>query len=67
MHSRWQGNLFSPSLSDDSNHPSYLSPGHVVIGGLIKSFPEPDLSDVSMKQLSRWQQVQQAVQQFWTL
>ncbi|KAJ8871015.1 hypothetical protein PR048_027318 [Dryococelus australis] len=52
-------------LSDDSNDPSFLSPGHFFIGSPLVPFPEPDLSDMPMKQLSTWQQVHRATQYIW--
>lgn len=54
------------TLSDDPDEPSYLSPGHFLIGSPITSFPEPSLSDLSINRLTRWQHLQQMRQQLWS-
>lgn len=52
-------------LSNDSSDPSYLCPGHFLIGAPLMSYPEPCLSDLSESRLSRWQRVQKLYQQLW--
>lgn len=53
-------------LSDDPDDLSVLTPGHFLIGSALNSIPEPSLTDLSTSRLSRWQLVQQRVQQFWS-
>jgi hypothetical protein len=53
------------TLSDDPSNPSYLSPGHFLIGEPLTQLPAIDLSNVNTNRLSRWQTYQLQVQQFW--
>ena len=53
------------ALSNEPNDPSYLSPGHFLIGAPLTSLPEPDFTSTTMNSLSRWQQVQRFKQQLW--
>jgi len=53
------------ALSNEPNDPSYLSPGHFLIGAPMTSLPEPDFTDTIMNNLSRWQRVQRFNQQLW--
>jgi hypothetical protein len=46
------------ALSNDPNDPSYLSPGHFLIGAQLSSLPEPDFTNATMNSLFTWQQVQ---------
>jgi len=43
------------ALSHEPNDPSYLSPGHILIGAPLTSLPEPDFTNTIMNSLSRWQ------------
>ncbi|XP_036141730.1 uncharacterized protein LOC118645203 [Monomorium pharaonis] len=52
-------------LSSDPNDMSYLSPGHFLVGTTLNSFPHPDLTNVNLNRLQRWQVVQQMRQHFW--
>jgi hypothetical protein len=52
-------------LSDEPNDPSYLTPGHFLIGAPLTSFPEPDFITTKMNCLSRWQLIQRFKQQLW--
>lgn len=52
-------------LSNDPSDPSYLSPGHFLIGAPLMSYPEPSLSDLTENRLSRWQRVQKLYEQLW--
>ncbi|XP_077282251.1 uncharacterized protein LOC143908459 [Temnothorax americanus] len=52
-------------LSDDPEDVSALTPGHLLIGGPLTTIPEPSLIDLATSRLSRWQLIQQRVQQFW--
>ncbi|XP_011494399.1 PREDICTED: uncharacterized protein LOC105359483 [Ceratosolen solmsi marchali] len=55
------------SLSDDPEDTTALTPGHFLTGGPLTAIPEPSLKKVHMSRLSRWQFIQQRVQQFWSL
>ena len=44
-------------LYNEHNDPSYLSPGHFLIGAPLTSLPEPDFTNTTMNSLSRWQRV----------
>ncbi|XP_063924727.1 uncharacterized protein LOC135138680 [Zophobas morio] len=46
-------------LSSDPNDLSILIPGHFLIGEPLTSFPEYDVTEVTIKKLSRWQLKQQ--------
>jgi hypothetical protein len=46
------------SLSDDPNDPSILTPGHFLIGSPLMSLPDPDVTELSLNRLSRWQLIQ---------
>ncbi|XP_011502574.1 PREDICTED: uncharacterized protein LOC105365972 [Ceratosolen solmsi marchali] len=54
-------------LSDDPEDTTALTPGHFLTGGPLTAIPEPSLKEVHMSRLSRWQFIQQRVQQFWSL
>jgi hypothetical protein len=53
------------ALSDDPLNPTYLSPGHFLIGEPITQLPDADITNVKYNRLSRWQSFQQELQQFW--
>ena len=53
------------ALSNEPTDPSYLSPGHFLIGALLTSLPEADFTNTTMNSLSRWQLVQRFNQQLW--
>ncbi|CAG7820182.1 unnamed protein product [Allacma fusca] len=52
-------------LSSDPEELSALTPGHFLIGGPLNAIPEPDLSEINISRLSRWQRCQQLAQEFW--
>lgn len=52
-------------IHDDHTEFSYLTPGHFLIGEPITSVPSPDLSDLAIHRLSRWQRIQQMMQHIW--
>ena len=52
------------TLSDDPFNPTYLSPGHLLIGEPLTQLPVTDYTDVNCNRLFRWQTYQQ-LQQFW--
>ena len=52
-------------LFDDPTDSSYLTPGHFLIGEPLTSLSDPDLSDMSVNRLNRWQRIQQLTQQLW--
>ncbi|GFS92971.1 integrase catalytic domain-containing protein [Trichonephila clavipes] len=51
--------------SNDPNDLSALTPGHFIIGRPLTSIPEPNYVDSNNSCLTRWQQIQNLVQQFW--
>lgn len=51
-------------LSDDPTDLRALTPGHFLIGENIMAYPEPDLREVALNKLSRWQYVEQIKQHF---
>ncbi|XP_026471911.1 uncharacterized protein LOC113376215 [Ctenocephalides felis] len=53
------------SVFDGSNEPTFLSPGHFLIGEALTAFPEPSLIDVTLSRLSLWQQLNQLKDKFW--
>jgi len=53
------------ALSDDPSNPTYLSPGHFLIGEPLTQLPAIDYTNVKINRLSRWQMYQQQLQQFW--
>lgn len=52
-------------LSSDPTDLDFLTPGHFLIGGPITAVVEPDLTDVKMNRLDRWQLVQHMFQKIW--
>ncbi|XP_077277117.1 uncharacterized protein LOC143905530 [Temnothorax americanus] len=60
--------LNSRPLSPMSSDPSDLeplTPGHFLIGAPLNSIIEPDLTELKLNRLSRWQLIQRTVQEFW--
>jgi len=53
------------ALSDDPFNPTYLSPGHFLIGEPLTQLPAAGFTDEKCNRLSRWQTNQQQLQQFW--
>lgn len=53
------------SKGDDSGGLDPLTPGHFLTGGPLISIPEPDLTELRINRLSRWQLIQNAAQHFW--
>jgi hypothetical protein len=53
------------TLSDDHFNQTYLSPGHFLLGEPITQLPSRDYVNVKPHSISRWQQYQQQLQQFW--
>lgn len=52
-------------LSTDPNDLQALTPGHFLIGRPLTSIPDPNLLELKINKLSRWQHVQYLNQQFW--
>ncbi|GFT55034.1 integrase catalytic domain-containing protein [Trichonephila clavipes] len=52
-------------ISNDPNDLSALTPDHFIIGRPLTSIPEPNYIDSNNSYLTRWQQIQKLVQQFW--
>lgn len=50
---------------DHPNDPQPLTPGHFLIGRPLNAIPDPDFTDIPQNRLSKWQQMQQALQHFW--
>ena len=53
------------ALSSDPINPTYLSPGHFLMGEPLTQLPSADYTNVKRNSLSRWQTYQQQIQQFW--
>ncbi|XP_036146422.1 uncharacterized protein LOC118646820 [Monomorium pharaonis] len=54
----------SPMSSDPSDLEP-LTPGHFLVGGPLIRLPDPDISDVKINRLDRWEMIQRSVQEFW--
>ncbi|XP_057335428.1 uncharacterized protein LOC130674175 [Microplitis mediator] len=52
-------------LTEDPDDIDALTPRHFLIGRALSMMPEPALIDTISSRLSRWQFLQQRVQQFW--
>lgn len=46
------------AMSDDANDFQFLSPGHFLIGRPLTSLPMPDMTDIPINRLTRWQNLQ---------
>ena len=53
-------------LSNDPNDFDVLTPAHFLIGDHLTSTLEPDLKDIRVNRLSRWQRMEQLRQHFWS-
>lgn len=53
-------------LSNDPEDISVLTPEHLLVGSVLNSVPEPSLIDLKTSRLSRWQLIQERLQQFWS-
>lgn len=53
-----------PILSDPHDL-SALTSGHILIGQPIHALPEPDITDVQINRLNRWQFIRQFHQSYW--
>ncbi|XP_029165862.1 uncharacterized protein LOC114936731 [Nylanderia fulva] len=53
------------ALSSDSNDLNYLSSGHFFVGSSLISYPEPDITQIRINRLLRWQRLEQIRQHFW--
>ena len=61
--------LNSRPLSEISSDPSdlnALTPGHFLITTELNALPEPNLLDLKLNRLDRWQHLQALYQQFWS-
>ncbi|XP_046411950.1 uncharacterized protein LOC124175593 [Neodiprion fabricii] len=54
------------ALTDDPDDVSALTPGHFLIGAPLNALPESTLADTPTSRLSRWQQLTQMRDHFWT-
>ncbi|XP_034195324.2 uncharacterized protein LOC117611487 [Osmia lignaria lignaria] len=52
-------------LKDDLESCEALTPGHFLVGGVLKVPPAPSVIDITENRLSRWQWVQQLTEKFW--
>jgi len=52
-------------MSSDPHDLSALTPGHFLIGQPLQAVPEPDITDVQINRLNRWQLIQQCHQSYW--
>ena len=52
-------------MSTDPNYLRPLTPGHILIRGLLTSFPQIDFSDTASNRLSAWKHAQKMRQHFW--
>ncbi|XP_018358471.1 PREDICTED: uncharacterized protein LOC108758159 [Trachymyrmex cornetzi] len=52
-------------MSNDPNDVQALSPGHFLIGQPLNSYSHPNLEDIQINRLSRWQLVERLRQHFW--
>ncbi|XP_018359963.1 PREDICTED: uncharacterized protein LOC108759145 [Trachymyrmex cornetzi] len=52
-------------MSNDLNDVQALSPGHFLIGQPLNSYSHPNLEDIQINRLSRWQLVERLRQHFW--
>lgn len=53
------------SLSSDPNDLSALTPGHFINLSPVSALPEPDITNIKISRLNRWQLLQQMHQHFW--
>lgn len=51
--------------SSDPHDLEALTPAHFLIGRPLTSLPDPDLSEINVGRLDRWQLIQQQQQMFW--
>ncbi|XP_055622043.1 uncharacterized protein LOC129773533 [Toxorhynchites rutilus septentrionalis] len=52
-------------LSNDPNDLTVLTPGHFLINRPLMAIPEPSLQEIQESRLSKWQRVQNYLQQLW--
>ena len=52
-------------MSTDPNDLRPLTPGHILIGGPLTSFPQINFSDTPSNRLSAWEHVQKMRAHFW--
>lgn len=53
------------ALSEDPSDYSALTPGHFLIGSSMHALPDPDLREIPINRLDRFQRLQEKTQQFW--
>jgi hypothetical protein len=53
------------ATSSDPNDFTALTPGHFLIGSSLNAIPEPNLLDLKVNRLDRWQFLQSLNQHFW--
>ncbi|XP_026482654.1 uncharacterized protein LOC113390608 [Ctenocephalides felis] len=50
---------------DDASEPSFLSPGHFLIGDALTAFSEPSLKEININRMSIWQNLTYIRNLFW--
>ncbi|XP_058817179.1 uncharacterized protein LOC131680486 [Topomyia yanbarensis] len=53
------------SMSEDPNDLEPLTPSHFLVGASLQAFPEPNLENVQLNRLNKWQLMQRKLQDFW--
>ncbi|GBM67326.1 hypothetical protein AVEN_72458-1 [Araneus ventricosus] len=53
------------NLPSDPNDDFVLTPAHFLVGSSLTALPDPDLTEVPINRLNRWQLVQRLSQIFW--
>ncbi|GBM51324.1 hypothetical protein AVEN_175766-1 [Araneus ventricosus] len=53
------------NLSSDHNDDFVLTPAHFLVGSSLPALPDPDLTEVPINRLNRWQLIQRLSQIFW--
>ncbi|XP_046382360.1 uncharacterized protein LOC124153308 [Ischnura elegans] len=53
-------------MSSDPNDLNPLTPGHFLIGDALTAIPDPNMIDIPVNRLSRWQHVTRMQQHFWS-
>ncbi|XP_058810958.1 uncharacterized protein LOC131675834 [Topomyia yanbarensis] len=53
------------SMSEDPNDLEPLTPSHFLVGASLQALPEPNLENVQLNRLNKWQLMQRKLQDFW--
>ncbi|XP_058811044.1 uncharacterized protein LOC131675935 [Topomyia yanbarensis] len=52
-------------MSEDPNDLEPLGPSHFLVGASLQALPEPNLENVQLNRLNKWQLTQRKLQDFW--